>query len=83
MDDTSRVPIGRESGGRRASAPAGLISGRLGVRPARLVRRSSEDGARAQAALRVLYRDFLTAGGLDIARASRSPSAPAARRSQR
>lgn len=43
---------------------------RLGVRPARLVRRSDEQDDRLHGALRVLYRDYLAAGGLDSLRAS-------------
>jgi hypothetical protein len=47
--------------------------GGLGLQPVRLVKRDSEHDASARAALRILYRDFLAAGELDIARASRCP----------
>ena len=50
---------------------------RLGVRPARLVRRSGEQEERLHGALRVLYRDYLAGGGLDSLRASRCHRRPA------
>lgn len=49
---------------------------RLGVRPARLVRRSGEQAAELHGALRTLYRDYLAAGGLDSLRASRCRGRP-------
>ncbi|MGH3995317.1 MAG: hypothetical protein ACRDSN_22980 [Pseudonocardiaceae bacterium] len=69
----ARAPEVPHHGGRRASAAEGLASPRLGVRPARLVRRSADREAQVRAALRVLYRDFLAGCALDIAGASRSP----------
>ncbi len=45
--------------------------GRLGVRPAKLIRRSGEQASELRGALRVLYRDYLAGGGLDSLRASR------------
>jgi hypothetical protein len=74
-DDTRPPASGREGGGHRASAGSGLRPAVIGLRPARLVRRSPEREAAARAALRILYRDFLAGGGLDIARASRCPGA--------
>lgn len=52
-------------------------SDRLGVRPARLVRRSGEQDDRLHGTLRVLYRDYLAGGGLDCLRASRCHPRPA------
>lgn len=52
-------------------------SDRLGVRPARLVRRSGEQNDRLHGTLRVLYRDYLAGGGLDCLRASRCHPRPA------
>lgn len=49
---------------------------RLGVRPARLVRRSGEQDDQLHGALRVLYRDYLAGGGLDCLRASRCHPRP-------
>lgn len=49
---------------------------RLGVRPARLARRSGEQADRLHGALRVLYRDYLAGGGLDSLRASRCHPRP-------
>lgn len=72
-DDTRPPESGREGGGRRASAGADRGSAELGVRPARLVRRSPKRDAEARAALRVLFRDFLAGGGLDFLRTSRCP----------
>lgn len=43
---------------------------RLGVRPARLVRRSGKQADQLHGTLRVLYRDYLASGGLDSMRAS-------------
>jgi hypothetical protein len=51
-------------------------SDRLGVRPARLVRRSGEQNDRLPGALRALYRDYLAGGGLDCLRASRCHPRP-------
>jgi hypothetical protein len=56
----------RDQGAGHSEAPE-----RLGVRPARLVRRSGEQEERLHGALRVLYRDYLVGGGLDSLRASR------------
>jgi hypothetical protein len=63
-----------------------VSNGRLGVRPARLARRSGEQAERLHGALRVLYRDYLTGGGLDSLRASschRHSSEPRKRRRSR
>lgn len=63
------IAMATDSGGgrrQRDECPA-----RLGVRPARLVRRSGEQAAELHGALRTLYRDYLAAGGLDSLRASR------------
>ncbi len=68
------------SGGERGRAE------RLGVRRARLVRRSEEQSAELSSTLRVLYRDYLAGGGLDSLRASschRHPSEPRKRRRSR
>jgi hypothetical protein len=69
----ARAPEAPQGGGRGASAADGTGSRRLGVRPARLAHRSAERHRAAVAALRVLYRDFLAGGGLDITGASRCP----------
>lgn len=64
---------------RKRSDQGGCHSGRpnrLGVRPARLVRRSGEQDDRLHGALRVLYRDYLAGGGLDCLRASRCHPRP-------
>jgi hypothetical protein len=68
-DDTGQGAFGRDVAGHRADDG----SPQLGVRQARLVRRSAERERKARAALRVLYRDFLAGGGLDIAAGSRCP----------
>jgi len=57
---------GGDQGAGHSEAPE-----RLGVRPARLVRRSGEQADQLHGALRVLYRDYLAGGGLDSLRASR------------
>lgn len=53
---------------------------RLGVRPARLARRSGDKTTELHGALRVLYRDYLAAGGLDSLRARRSHGRPPKRK---
>ncbi len=62
----------RDQGASHLEAPQ-----RLGVRPARLVRRGGEQADRLHGALRVLYRDYLAGGGLDSLRASRCHRRPA------
>ena len=69
-DGNGQGAFGRDAAGQGADDER---SPQLGVRRARLVRRSDERDAAARAALRVLYRDFLAGGGLDIAAASRCP----------
>lgn len=69
-DDTRQGASGGDMAGHRADDES---SSQLGVQRARLVRRSAERDRKARAALRVLYRDFLAGGGLDIARATRCP----------
>ena len=61
----------RRRGCERSSAAEPAAGERLGVRRARLVRRSDDQMAELEGALRVLYRDYLAAGGLDSLRASR------------
>jgi hypothetical protein len=56
----------RDQGGSHSEPP-----NRLGIRPARLVRRNGEHANQLHGALRVLYRDYLSGGGLDSLRASR------------
>lgn len=48
----------------------------LGVRPAEIVPADTEGWAEACRALRVLYRDFLAGGGLDVLRDRRSHARP-------
>ena len=55
----------------------------LGVRPAEILPADEERWAEACRALRVLYRDFLAGGGLDVLRDRRSHATPASDARQR
>jgi hypothetical protein len=60
-----------------AAAPATTRAGRkLVVEPARLVPGEAERWLEARRALRVLYRDFLAGGGLDLLADRRSDARP-------
>lgn len=56
---------------RRSRGSGSERTGRLDVRPAQIVRRSNEQAETLHNALRVLYRDYIAAGGLDLLRESR------------
>jgi hypothetical protein len=74
---------GRDVAARRARAASPPAAGRLGARAAEIIPLDGERRARALVALTVLYRDFLEAGGLDIARQQRCPQQPAMNHQQR
>lgn len=73
------ISMTRGTGGKRSRDQGGChtrSSDHLGVRPARLIRRSDEQTDQLHGALRVLYRDYLAAGALDSLRASRCHPRP-------
>ncbi len=79
---SGRGPGKRKGTARGRSAETPAVSGRLGVRPARLVRRGNANAAELEGALRVLYRDYLAGGGLDFVRARSCSGLPNATEEQ-